>query len=250
MGRIFASADWHGCGTIAKQIMDYLQPSDRLYFLGDAIDRGPDGIKILQMLMHDRRVVFIRGNHEDMMFKTYRGGFEDRYTWYYNGNEDTERDFNKLSKSEREEILDFIEYMPIDWTYKTKDKTIRMSHAGYTPGIAFSFKDQYLWDRGHFCDKWQEDYEDTYVIHGHTPVQYLKFEYGYEGLDDKEFVKEKLELKRQWMENGVIDWKPEVLFYCGGHKIDIDMCTIASDRIALLDLNTFECIYFDKKVED
>ena len=37
---------------------------------------------------------------------------------------------------------------------------------------------------------------------------------------------------------------PDVLFYCNGHKIDIDLCTIVSNRIALLDLDTFEVKYF------
>ena len=39
--------------------------------------------------------------------------------------------------------------------------------------------------------------------------------------------------------------KPEIIRYCSGHKFDVDMCTIASDRISLLDLDTFEVIYFD-----
>ena len=44
--------------------------------------------------------------------------------------------------------------------------------------------------------------------------------------------------------------KPEVIRYCDGHKFDIDMCTIASERIALIDLDTFEIKYFDKKVRE
>ena len=56
-----------------------------------------------------------------------------------------------------------------------------------------------------------------------------------------------MEIKRQWFENGIVDWKPTIVRYCDGHKFDIDMGTIASDRIALLDLDTFEEYYFDKE---
>ena len=42
---------------------------------------------------------------------------------------------------------------------------------------------------------------------------------------------------------------PEILTYCGGHKIDLDLCTIVTNRAALLDLDTFEVKYFEGKDE-
>ena len=81
-----------------------------------------------------------------------------------------------------------------------------------------------------------------YLVHGHTPVQYLKFDYGYNGQEP--LSKEDLKFKRTWDLNAI--YKPEVIRYCDGHKFDIDMCTIVSGRIALLDLDTFEVIYFDE----
>ena len=41
-----------------------LRPDDTLYILGDVIDRGPDGVKILQDMMARPNVVPILGNHE------------------------------------------------------------------------------------------------------------------------------------------------------------------------------------------
>jgi len=48
----YAISDLHGQYDIFEKLLDVIDFSenDFLYVLGDAIDRGPDGIKILQRL--------------------------------------------------------------------------------------------------------------------------------------------------------------------------------------------------------
>ena len=136
--------------------------------------------------------------------------------------------------------------MPLLCNYTSKNgKNIILEHAGYTPnsiGKSKWKKHDPLWDREHFWDEWTGD-ENTYLIHGHTPVQYLKFEDGY--IDCLPLTKEELQLKTTWDIKG--KYIPQVIRYCNKHKFDIDMCTIISGRIALIDLDTFEIIYFDKE---
>ena len=60
-------------------------------------------------------------------------------------------------------------------------------------------------------------------------------------------TKEDMIEKRKFMRGEPIKYKPEIIRYCDGHKFCVDMCTVYSDRIALLDLDTFETIYFDKE---
>ena len=67
MGKVYASSDWHGCLAPAQKVLDFLQPDDKLYFLGDAIDRGDHGYQIMTKLLNDPRVVYMGGNHEQMM---------------------------------------------------------------------------------------------------------------------------------------------------------------------------------------
>ena len=56
MRKVYASSDWHGCGYQANKILNYLQPEDKLYFLGDATDRGLQGADSAQRMGHrDRR---------------------------------------------------------------------------------------------------------------------------------------------------------------------------------------------------
>lgn len=63
---IYVCSDIHGHYGLYLALLERLslKPSDTLYILGDVIDRGPDGIKILQDMMKRPNVVPILGNHE------------------------------------------------------------------------------------------------------------------------------------------------------------------------------------------
>lgn len=263
--RVFASSDWHGCWLVAKKVLDYLQPEDTLYYLGDATDRGESGVKIFQALMARPNTFYIKGNHDEMMADAipfvwaeieninYYGGHQYSL-WYQNGGNKTAQDFYKMTKEEVYAIKEAVDKMPTELRYTSPvDHTIIMEHAGYTPFSIHRRSHDPFWDRDHFYDEWNNGWEwqpgsevdTTYLIHGHTPVQYLKFMYGYNG--EQPLTKEEIKQKQEWLHSHKMefDWKPTILRYCNGHKIDLDLCTIVSNRIALLDLDTFEAIYFD-----
>jgi len=262
-GKVYCSSDWHGCWDVAKKVLDYLQPEDTLYYLGDATDRGESGVKIFQALMTRPNTFYIKGNHDEMMADAipfvwaeieninYYGGHQYGL-WYQNGGDKTAQDFWKMTKEEVYAIKEAVDKMPTELRYKSpKGHTIIMEHAGYTPFDIPHRSHDPLWDRDHFYDRWSsgsgasEMVRDTYLIHGHTPVQYLKFMYGYNG--EQPLTKEEMEQKQEWLHSHKMefDWKPTILRYCDRHKFCVDLCTIVSNRIALLDLDTFEAIYFD-----
>ena len=269
MAKVYASSDWHGCGKIANQILNQLQPDDILYFLGDAIDRAPDGIEILNKLLNRPNTYFLKGNHEEMMaaaipwiykemeeYECLYCEYQKYYDhWFINGGEETSKAFWNMSKEEIFAYKEKIDNMPLELRYTSPaGHTIIMEHAGYTPfGIPHRTHEP-TWDRLHFGDKWDEgreneDPDNTYLIHGHTPVQYLKYLYGY--IDKKPLTKEEWNDKNKWLRGDYKECsKPTILRYCNGHKFDIDMCTIASGRGALLNLDTFEEIYIDGEIED
>lgn len=254
MGRVYCSADWHGCWNPASKVIEYLKPDDKLYFLGDAIDRGSDGIKIFQTLVNDPRIIFLKGNHEDMMARAIPFLMMDypRYEmcndWFSNGGEKTSESFNSMEKADVFNIRYTIMEMPTEVTYTSPlGHNVIMEHAGYTPFDIPHRSHDPLWDREHFYDEWGNNTEgkNVYLIHGHTPVQYLKYYYGY--LGEKPMTIKDATEKRKFFHNELTDIKPEVIRYCDGHKFCVDMCTIATGRIALIDLDTFEIIYFDKE---
>ena len=271
MNKTYASSDWHGCWNSAQKVFDYLDDSDTLYFLGDAIDRGPDGLKIFDTLLNRPNTFFIRGNHEQMMSNAIPScikdlkelGYFDRPLnspqdeWFDNGGYKTARHFYDMNISKIKFYKDIIDSMPTELKYHSPlGHTVILEHAGYSPFDVPHRKHDPLWDRNHFYDIWvwngdrendKNKINNTYLIHGHTPVQYLKYLYGYNGQEkkkDKKFFEEKY----AWITEEKELIKPIIIRYCNGHKFDIDMCTVASGRIALLDLDTFEEIYIDGEI--
>ena len=258
-GKVYCSSDWHGCGQIGRMVLKYLKPNDILYFLGDAVDRGPDGIELFQALINDPRVIFLKGNHEEMMSKAipyiwadiaeglyYPNGYN---AWYENGGRITANSFYSMKKEEVFNIKKKIDQMPLETTYISPNgHTVILEHAGYTPDITCPIGKHKnpLWDREHFNDNWSslEKNKNLYLVHGHTPVQYLRFTYGYNG--SIPLTKEEIKIKYSWWEDDC-HYDPKIIKYCDGHKFNIDLCTIVSNKIALLDLDTFKTIYFYKE---
>lgn len=81
--RLIAIGDIHGCSTALQNLLALVapQPDDKLVFLGDYVDRGPDSAGVLDQLVGllDRcEVVPLLGNHELMLLQslTNRETFE------------------------------------------------------------------------------------------------------------------------------------------------------------------------------
>ena len=270
MGKVYASSDWHGCSAVGNKVLDFLQPCDKLYFLGDSIDRGPDGAELFKRLISDKRVIYIKGNHEQLMAQAlpflWGDGIDDRDMWWIaqygnnwfvqswdmNGGLSTWDGLQNEPKEQLLKYLNIINEMPLEQIYLSpKGHKVILEHAGYTPDIVYYKKDHDpLWDREHFLDKWSthDGMDKTYLVHGHTPVQFLEFEYGYK--DQPPLTIEIVEKKKRWMygtnEESREAVDPQILRYCDGHKFDIDLCTAIHNKVALLDLDTFEVIYFQE----
>lgn len=72
MNRLIAIGDIHGCLNKLVDLYFKVRPTadDRLVFLGDYIDRGPDSKGVIKYLLnlreHFPQTVFLRGNHEQI----------------------------------------------------------------------------------------------------------------------------------------------------------------------------------------
>ena len=76
-GKHYAISDVHGMYRIYKNVMKKIKHNDHLYILGDVIDRGTDGIKIIQDIMmrqinrnSNPQITFLLGNHEMQFLET------------------------------------------------------------------------------------------------------------------------------------------------------------------------------------
>lgn len=236
---VYVATDLHGEYELWRQIRDYLEENDTLIYLGDSIDRGDRGFEIFMELIDDPRVYFICGNHEDVMYGTYFATTEQvqkeyKKNWYLNGGKTTEKNIEEIKLFKNlpdnfhlkyiEKIFDFPSYA----TYtNAMGQNFFCCHAGFTFGEKWDKLDefqkgfQYLWGRGHFEDSWPQDYDNTYIIHGHTPIQSVLFDFP--------------NLKR------TSDYP---LIYADGHKINLDIASKFTKTALLynLDENRLEMV--------
>lgn len=82
----YGIGDIHGGAQTFRTLLDRLdlQKGDRLYLLGDYIDRGPDSKGVLDIILELLNSGFdlrpLRGNHEEMLLETING-YHDDYSW-------------------------------------------------------------------------------------------------------------------------------------------------------------------------
>lgn len=238
---VYACTDLHGCLWAWEKIKKILQPEDTLYFLGDAIDRGEHGWQILKEMLNDSRIIYIKGNHEDMMcraltrFPNYDIWSRQMLIWDQNGNIPTLNAIEADNENNVKEVLRRVTVLPIYATYNSPNGNIFwLSHAGcdYTEeGIEIYSTDELLWDRNHFLNnRWFEAPDNVYIVHGHTPIPYL--------------VEELSEYNDNISANEEI--APGAYYYADGHKICLDCGSVWTGVSVLLNLDTFEEIVLEE----
>ncbi len=235
----YAFSDLHGNMEVWKKIKARVQPNDELYCLGDIIDRGERGYDICLDMMQRPHMKFIKGNHEMMAIQALPWLVKDQShmrevdNWFWNGGDKTwdNIEFELLNLTDKQfkrkvwELIDWFNEMADEISFCNKNnQTIILSHAGFTPDIWADLG----WDRNHFWDSWPEKHDNEIIIHGHTPVQFLKKSL------DMGFIDPRIKADQE---------PAAAIRYAEGHKIDIDCGTIISNRAALINLDTLEIIY-------
>ncbi len=64
-GHDYVIGDIHGAKGAFDAALTQLRPNDRLFIVGDLMDRGEDSMGIMQTVMNDPRIHVVRGNHEE-----------------------------------------------------------------------------------------------------------------------------------------------------------------------------------------
>jgi serine/threonine protein phosphatase 1 len=79
--RVLTIGDIHGCHVALSTVLQQVQPrpEDQFVFLGDYIDRGPATRAVIDSLLNLKKtctVIFIRGNHEEMILDARKDELE------------------------------------------------------------------------------------------------------------------------------------------------------------------------------
>lgn len=167
----YVMSDIHGNKSRFEAMLKKINFSqnDTLYILGDVIDRGPDGIAILQRIMETPNIKMILGNHEHMMidYLYYMNCEYGKNTWrVVNGGEVTHWDYCKLSQEEKEKIKNFLLTLPVSLNISMDGQKFHLVH-GYP---AKTVSDQ-VWER--IKNTSRTPVPGIMVIVGHTPVQHF-----------------------------------------------------------------------------
>lgn len=174
--------DIHGCYlTLRNLVESKLQVSkiDRLYFLGDYIDRGPSSAEVIEYLIRLEEegycIKFIKGNHEQMMLDAIvkRSSVN---TWFLNNGFSTIESYRGIYdlKSDSDYIdiipknhLEFLSSLP---SYLVIDNKYVLVHGGLDFRLSDPFSEEFgmLWRR-------PEPVPDTFlpnkiIVYGHTPT--------------------------------------------------------------------------------
>jgi len=180
MSDLYVIGDVHGCLAPLKRLLEHLEPDlhqDRLLFVGDYIDRGPDSRGVVDYILGLKarypaeNIICLRGNHE-VMFLDFLAG-KDRPLFLFNGGLNTLKDYWGDDWEEQPDLAlppDHARfYRELQAYYETDD--FIFVHGGLKPGVALEEQEEedLYWIRGEFIAS-TEDFGRR-VIFGHTPFK-------------------------------------------------------------------------------
>ena len=182
----YVIGDIHGHLPRLASILKQIKPSetDTIYFLGDVIDRNPDGLNILSCIMEMPNAKMILGNHEYMMLQALTTDNPILYDanldlWYSNGGDVTHKAWELWTDDQQEEMLKYLKALPLNLEISVNGYDYLLVHGApalwYNP-VTSRYKSQ-----AEFAVRQRISLQDTapngkIVIFGHTPTQMYQYE--------------------------------------------------------------------------
>lgn len=114
---LYLISDIHGQYNDFRKILKKIafdRGKDRLIILGDILDRGPEGIRLLEYIkpyLMDHSMELLLGNHELFAMMYMKGDLEER-TWISFGGGDTVKSIKQMMAAEQKALLHFLESLP------------------------------------------------------------------------------------------------------------------------------------------
>ena len=173
-GRQLVIADIHGCAKTFQKLLKkiVLTKKDHLFLLGDYINKGPDSVAVLHLIIElieeGYQIYPLRGNHEEMLLNSHRKAINSP-KWNRNIGFPTLSRAKGLADKNKiifPEFLPFIKHLPF---YYELEEFI-LVHAGFNIDIASPFTDYdtMLWTKGFKGNRLRT--KGKRVIIGHVPV--------------------------------------------------------------------------------
>lgn len=190
---VYAVSDIHGCAEQLRAVFAAIdhhirrtKPARAMHvFLGDYIDRGPHPSQVIDLLIERgerHECVFLKGNHEQMLFELLRNASKYE-SWSQNGGLQTMLSYGLApainpNVGEQKSLVETLA-RKVPRLHRQFFDALKPSftigdfffvHAGAKPGIPLVEQQQkdMLWIRDEFLNC-VTDFE-KFIVHGHTPV--------------------------------------------------------------------------------
>lgn len=160
--------DVHGHYNGLMTLLEAIAPGseDRVYFLGDLIDRGPESSKVVEFVIANSYTCLL-GNHEQLLLDSFLNGKTQAQVlqvWLYSGGHATVASYAESRISSYH--LDWMRTLPTHLDLGD----IWLVHAGVHPEmpIAEQTADEFCWIRDKFHSIPKPYFPDKLIITGHT----------------------------------------------------------------------------------
>jgi serine/threonine protein phosphatase 1 len=168
-GRTLAIGDIHGCDTALETLLAAVSivPEDTVVVLGDVVDRGPGSRQVVERLLAlagECRLVFILGNHEQMMLDSLAGRGPVQ-AWLRYGGMATLSSYGDDPRQIPPAHLDFLR-SGLDYWEADSELLI---HASLEPGVALERQTEEWLRWTHLSGHETPHPSGKRVICGHTP---------------------------------------------------------------------------------
>ena len=183
----YVMSDLHGCYDKYAGMLEKIGfgEGDTLYILGDVIDRGPDGIRILLDMMGRKNVIPVIGNHESLALSSLKllrdGASEEELRkkrayclWMLSDGEPTAAAFRALQGNTQAALVDYIDSFSVYEEITIDGWCFHLSHTlpDYRTGVDIHTVSlpEFIWGEP---DYFQCYGDRTRFITGHTPTDFI-----------------------------------------------------------------------------
>ncbi|MCH7321974.1 serine/threonine protein phosphatase [Solibacillus sp. MA9] len=205
MSNLFVVSDIHGHYKHFEELLTYWNPEDILVILGDLIDRGPQSLQVIEKVIELKQsygdnVVFVKGNHEDMLLNFLNNPMEKQEHYYMNGGKETmqnllvhlptyirEKPYILQANEIKQHYKYQLEFLKLAPVYKTIGNVL-FTHAGFNSEFATleeTTERDFIWIRKHY----EITNKTSYInVFGHTPLTYIHESNDVWLSDDKRYI--------------------------------------------------------------
>ncbi|MEB3828854.1 metallophosphoesterase family protein [Phormidium sp. CCY1219] len=172
-GRRIVIGDVHGHYDALMRLIEAIAPGegDRLYFLGDLIDRGPQSARVVKFVRESSYQCLL-GNHEHLLLDVCRNGKINpgaMQGWRYSGGQSTLASYPPLHSNPTQALLNDVEWMRTLPLYLDLGDAW-LVHAGVHPQLPLEEQgaEDFCWIREPFHSISQPYFPNKLIIVGHT----------------------------------------------------------------------------------